>query len=166
MTLTGCQPGTPHRKQGDTVDYGDLYGRLDYGNTFLNYPVKHEVPILLTDKDGELAQEKLIEISARIKGSLDAMNAEIEALGKGSYWTHKNSMQLGDMTARVKFLQDNAKGSRHANGGGFVSKTAKVAKTAYVGKNAMVLDGATVKDNACIKEFAVVFGPKLVVSLS
>jgi len=164
VTLTGCRPGTPHRKQGDTVDYGDLYGRLDHGNTFLNYPVKHEVPILLTDKDSEIAQENLLEISKRIKGSLDAMNAEIEALGRGSYWTHKNSMQLSDMTARVKFLQENAKGRRHANGGGFVSQNAKVADSAYVGPNAMVLDGATVKDNACIKEFAVVFGPKTVIS--
>jgi acetyltransferase-like isoleucine patch superfamily enzyme len=68
------------------------------------------------------------------------------------------------MTARVKFLQDNAKGHRHANGGGFVSENAKVAETAYVGPNAMVLDGATVKDNACIKEFAVVFGPKTIIS--
>lgn len=164
VTLTGCRPGTPHRKQGDIVNYGDLYGRLDHGNTFLNYPVKHEVPILLTDKDSQLAQENLTGISQRIKGSLDAMNAEIEAAGEGNYWFHKNAMQLGDMTARVKFLQDNAKGHRHTNGGGFVSENAKVAETAYVGPNAMVLDGATVKDNACIKEFAVVFGPKTVVS--
>ncbi len=163
VTLTGCRPGTPHRKQGDIVNYGDLYGRLDHGNTFLNYPVKHEVPILLTDKDGALAQEKLAEMLPRMHGSLEAMNAEIAAIGRGSYWTHKNSMQLNDMIARVKFLQDNAKGQRHANGGGFVSENSKVAETAYVGPNAMVLDGATVKDNACIKEFAVVFGPKTVV---
>jgi len=71
---------------------------------------------------------------------------------------------LEDLPARVKFLQKNAKGRRHGNGGGFVADSARVAATAYVGPNAMVLDGARVEDNACIKGFAVVHGPKTVIS--
>ena len=68
-----------------------------------------------------------------------------------------------ELTRRVKFLQKNAKGHRHANGGGFVADSARVAATAYVGPNAMVLDGARVEENACIHEFAVVYGPKTVI---
>ena len=165
VTLTGCTPGTPHRRQGDIVNFDELYGRCDTENTYLNYPVKHEVPIPLTEKNGKLAQEKLAEMMPRIKASADALQASIDT-GKEQkgYWWDKKQMRLGDLADRVKFLQRNAKGRRHRNGGGFVADSAQVAATAYVGPNAMVLDGASVKDNACIKEFAVVFGPKMVVS--
>ena len=47
-------------------------------------------------------------------------------------------------------------GAPHANGGGFVAKSAKVAPTAFVGPNARVLDGAQVSGNARIEDFAVV----------
>ena len=165
VTLTGCTPGAPHRMQGDIVNYDELYGRCDTDNTYLNYPVKHEVPIPLSDKDGKLAQDKLAEMAIRIKASSDALQAKVDAgkARKGYYWS-KKTMRLGDLADRVRFLQANAKGHRHQNGGGFVADNCKVAATAYVGPDAMVLDGATVKDNACIKEFAVVFGPKMVVS--
>ena len=165
VTLTGCEPDTPHRRQGDVVNLDELYGRCDSGNTYLNYPVKHEVPIPLTEEDGKLAQEKLAEMLPRIEASANALKEKIEAgrYNKG-YWWDKKRMMHGDLTRRVKFLQDNAKGRRHPNGGGFVADNAHVAATAYVGPNAMVLDGARVKDNACIKEFAVVLGPKTVIS--
>ena len=165
VTLTGCAPGTPHRKQGDIVNFDELYGRCDTENTYLNYPVKHEVPIPLTEKDGKIAQEKLADLATRIKASGDALQEKVDAgkAHRGYFWS-KKTMRLGDMADRVKFLQKNAKGHRHPNGGGFVSDNSKVAATAYVGPGAMVLDGATVKDNACIKDFAVVLGPKMVVS--
>jgi len=47
-------------------------------------------------------------------------------------------------------------GAQHANGGGFVAKSAKVAPTVYVGPNACVLDRAEVAGNARIEDFAVV----------
>ena len=132
----------------------------------MNLPLKHEVPIPLTDTDGQLAQQKLAEMLPRIQASSAALQAKVDA-GKdrqGGYWWGKKSRTHEHLLHRVKFLQENAKGHRHPNGGGFVSDNCKVAATAYVGPNAMVLDGATVKDNACIKEFAVVMGPQALVS--
>jgi hypothetical protein len=165
VTLSGCSPGTPHRKQGDIENYDELYGRCDSGNTYLNYSVKHEVPIPLDDPDGRIAREKLAEMLPRIKGSADALEAKVQAgkLNKGYFWD-KRDMMHRDLVSRIKLLQQNAKGKRHPNGGGFVADSANVADSAYVGPNAMVFDGATVKDNACIKEFAVVFGPKTVIA--
>ncbi|KPK48248.1 MAG: hypothetical protein AMK72_07340, partial [Planctomycetes bacterium SM23_25] len=165
VTLTGCEPGAPHRRQGDVVNLDELYGRCDSDNTYLNYSVKQEVPIPLTEKDGQLAQEKLAAMLPRIKASGDALRKRIESgLYQEGWWVSKKTMRSGDLSRRVEFLRANAKGRRHPNGGGFVADTAHVAPTAYVGPNAMVLDGARVKDNACIKEFAVVLGPKTVIS--
>ncbi len=47
-------------------------------------------------------------------------------------------------------------GAPHANGGGFVAKSAKVAATAYVAKGAQVLDGAQVTERARICGQAIV----------
>jgi len=164
VTLTGCEPGTPHRRQGDIENFDELYGRCDFDNTYLNYPVKQEEPIPLTEKDGELAQEKLAAMLPRIEASSKTLEEKIQS-GRyhRGYFEDKKTMALGDLARRVKFLQENARGHRHPNGGGFVSDNAHVSPTAYVGPNAMVLDGATVKDNACIEEFAVVLGPKTVI---
>jgi carbonic anhydrase/acetyltransferase-like protein (isoleucine patch superfamily) len=165
VTLTGCRPGAPHRRQGDVVNFDDLCARVDYRNTFLNYPVKWEAPIPLTEKYGPLAQEKLTAMQPRVETATKALQDKITT-GKESkgYWSIKKNNMLADLARRVKFLQDNAKGSPHPNGGGFVAESARVAKTAYVGPNAMVLDGARVEDNACIKESAIVLGPKTVIS--
>jgi hypothetical protein len=165
VALTGCRPGTPHRKHGDIVNFDELYRKIDCGNTYLNYPVKHEVPIPLAEEDGTLSQEKLAAMAPRIEASSKALQDKLASgkVGRG-YYENKKIMALEGLRRRVKFLQRNAKGHRHPNGGGFVSGNCKVAATAYVGPDAMVLDGATVKDNACIKEFAVVLGPKSVIS--
>ncbi|UFK40321.1 Svx/AvrXca family virulence/avirulence protein [Pectobacterium parvum] len=48
-----------------------------------------------------------------------------------------------------------ANGSRHANGGGWVSNSANVAPTAYVGPYARVI-GGTVRDNARIEDRATI----------
>jgi len=64
---------------------------------------------------------------------------------------------------RAKWLLDNAQGSRHLNGGGWVASSAKVAPTAYVGPDCMVLDGAQVLDNAIIEDYAIVSGPKVLI---
>ena len=88
VTLTGCQPDTPHRRQGDIVNFDELYGRCDSGNTYLNYPVKHEVPIPLTAKDGKLAQEKLAAMLPRIEASAKALKEKVDAgrTSKGYWW--------------------------------------------------------------------------------
>jgi len=166
VTLTGCEPGLPHRRQGDVINLDELYGICNHGNKFLDYPVKREVPILLTEKDGQLAQEKLSAMLLRIEASANAMEEKIKSglYDRSLWWVQRKTGVFDDLTMRVKFLQRNAKGRRHPNGGGFVADNAHVAPTAYVGRNAMVLDGARVEDNACIKEFAVILGPKTVIS--
>ena len=165
VTLTGCEPGTAHRKQGDVINHDELY-TINNGNKFTDFGVKHEVPIPLTDKDGKLAQEKLADMAARIKASSDAFQENVKSgrYDEKGWWEMRKTETLGDLARRVEFLQKNAKGHRHDNGGGFVADNARVATTAYVGPHAMVLDGAQVKDQACIKEFAVVMGEQTVVS--
>ena len=165
VTLTGCRPGAPHRMQGDVINHDELYA-VNNGNKYLDYSVKHEVPIPLTEKDGKLAQEKLAAMLSRIMASANAVKEKIASgqYGERGWWEMRKTETLGDLSRRVKFLQRNAKGHRHPNGGGFVADNARVARTAYVGPNAMVLDGAQVKDNACIKEYAVVLGEKTVIS--
>ncbi len=49
-------------------------------------------------------------------------------------------------------------GSRHPNGGGFVSATARVSPTAYVSASASVCDTATVSGFARIADMAIVSG--------
>ena len=164
VTLTGCKPGSPHRKHGDVVNLDELYA-MNNGNKYMGYPVKSEVPIPLAAKDGKLAREKLADILRRVTAADAAQKAKIKA---GEYdetrWWEKGKLKIAEeLTRRVKFLQRSAKGRRHPNGGGFVSDSAHVAASAYVGPNAMVLDGARVQDNACIHEFAVIHGPKTVI---
>jgi len=164
VTLTGCRPGLPHRKHGDIINYDELYA-LNNGNKYMGYPVKNEIPIPLADKDGKLAQAKLADILRRVTIASNAQKAKIES-GKYdvSNWWEKGKIKIAEeLTRRVRFLQRNAKGHRHPNGGGFVSDNAKVAATAYVGPSALVLDGARVEGNACIHEYAVVHGPKTVI---
>jgi len=167
VTLTGCRPGSPHRRQGDVVNYDEIYS-VNNGNRFTDYPVRQEVPTPLSDKDGPLVQEKLADLAQRLAASEKAYHDRREKTPSGEYdqtlwWQHRKIEILGDMVRRVKFLQHNAKGHRHPNGGGFVSDNARVAATAYVGPNAMVLDGARVEGNACIKGYAVVLGEKTIV---
>jgi len=169
VDLTGCTPGTPHRRQGDVVNLDELY-TFSNENFWLDHGVRHEVPLPSWDPDAKIAQEKLAAMLPRIDAAAEAVNKRLAAgEGHDEYWLvdwceHRKLDRLEDLRQRVKFLQRNAKGHRHENGGGFVSDNCKVAATAYVGPNAMVLDGATVEENACIKEYGVVIGPKAVVS--
>jgi len=169
VTLTGCRPGTPHRRQGDVVNLDELY-TFNNTNFWVDHGVKHEVPIPCWETDAKLAQEKLAAMLPRIKAAAEAVHKRLkEGNGHDEYWLkdwceYRKLERLEDLEQRVKFLQRNTKGHRHENGGGFVADNAHVAPTAYVGPNAMVLDGARVEGNACIKEYAVVIGPKVVVS--
>jgi len=169
VTLTGCRPGTPHRRQGDVVNLDELY-TFNNSNFWVDHGVKHEVPVPSWDADAELAQQELAAMLPRIEGAAEAVHQRLAAgNGHDEYWLkdwceYRKLERLEDLKQRAKFLQRNAKGHRHENGGGFVADNAKVAPTAYVGPNAMVLDGARVEAGACIKEYAVVIGPEAVVS--
>jgi len=164
VTLTGCKPGAPHRRQGDVINLDELYA-INNGNKYMGYPVRSEVPIPLEAEDGKLAQEKLADILRRVTIAADAQRARIDSgdSDPATWWEKGKTKIAEELTRRVKFLQQNAKGHRHINGGGFVSDNARVATTAYVGPDAMVLDGARVMDNACIHQHAVVHGPKTVI---
>ena len=165
ITLTGCKPGLPHRKQGDVVNFDDLYGMCDGGRNFWDSPVKQEVPIPLTDKEGKLAQEKLLELLLRVETATAALSQpRKDSRGRPLPWPGSTKSRLNDIGARAKFLQQSAGGHRHPNGGGFVSDIAHVAETAYVGPDAMVLHDARVEENACIKGSAVIMGPGPVIS--
>jgi hypothetical protein len=165
VALTGCRPGTPNRMQGDVINYDELYA-INNGNKYLDYAVKHEVPIPLDASDGALAQEKLAGMLKRIVASAAAFREKVKAgrYNARGWWEMRKTEFLKELRYRARYLQRNAKGRRHPNGGGWVAKSARVAATAYVGPDAMVLDGAQVRDHACIKEFAVVTGPRTVVS--
>ncbi len=166
VTLNGCEPGPPHRRQGDVVNLDDLYGMCDGGRNFMDRPVKQEVPIPLAEEEGELAREKLETMLLRIEAASGALSGSnrSESQGRPREWVGQKRSVLKDLASRAKFLLRGAEGHRHPNGGGFVSDTSHVAETAYVGPNAMVLHGARVEDNACIKGSAVVFGPRPVIS--
>jgi len=166
VALSRCQPGRPHRMQGDVVNLDDLYGMCDGGRNFWDRPVKQEVPILLTDDEGKLAREKLKGLLVRIEAASEALSGKSKtpAPPRGREWVGQKRSALSDMAIRAKFLQEGVKGRRHPNGGGFVSDNAHVAKTAYVGPDAMVLNEARVEGNACIKGAAVVFGPGPMIS--
>jgi len=169
VALTGCRPGTPHRRQGDVVNLDELY-TINNSNFYVDHAAKHEVPIPCWRADAKLAQEKLAAMLPRIQASAEAVQKRLEAgNGHDEYWLkdwceYRKLERLEDLQQRVKFLQRNTQGRRHGNGGGFVADNASVAPTAYVGPNAMVLDGARVEGNACIKEYAVVIGSDAVVS--
>ena len=169
VTLTGCKPGTPHRRQGDVVNLDALY-TINNTNFYVDHAVKHEVPIPSWEADAALAPKKLAAMLPRIQAASEAVKARLKAgngrdeYWKKDWWEFRKLERLEDLQQRVKFLQRNAKGHRHSNGGGFVADSARVAKTAYVGPDAMVLDGARVQGNACIKQYAVVIGPDAVVS--
>ena len=164
VVLEGCKPGSPHRRQGDVLNFDELYA-MNNGNKFMGYAVKREVPIPLTDKNGPLAQEKLEDMAKRLKRAEDTQKELLKSgvNHKGSWWEKGKTEIFNELGWRIEFLQKNAKGRYHKNGGGFVSDNSKVTKTAYVGPNAMVLDGARVEDNAIIHEHAVVHGPKTVI---
>ena len=167
VTLEGCRPGSPHRRQGDVINYDELYS-VNNGNRFTDFPIRREVPTPLADENGPLVQEKLKDLAERLAASEEAYHEKRKKTPNGEYdnlqwWQHRRLQILGSMAERVEFLKRNAKGHRHENGGGFVSDNSSVAATAYVGPNAMVLDGAKVEGNACIKDHAVVSGEKVVV---
>ena len=164
-TFTGCRPGTPHRLQGDVGNFDELYC-INNQNKYLDYPTKSDVPIPLDEKDGKFAQAKLAAMRIRIRSAVKEIRDRIASgrYGENGWWVRRKLEVLDNLSTRAAFLQRNAKGHRHPNGGGFVSDNAHVAAAAYVGPDAMVLDGARVEENACIKEYAVVAGPKTVIS--
>ncbi|MCX6872240.1 MAG: hypothetical protein NTW21_00295 [Verrucomicrobia bacterium] len=102
MTLTGCWPGAPHRRQGDVGSFDDLYGISNNGNKFLDLPVKQEVPIPLTEKYGLLAQEKLAAMLPRFAASSNAIMEKIEA-GVYSRWRYITPPQTGITGCRRKW---------------------------------------------------------------
>jgi len=83
--------------------------------------------------------------------------------GRFDWWHNRILVSSLFQDLRAKLLLENAVGSRHPNGGGWVAEGCKVAPTAYVGPDCMVLDGAQVLDNAILEDNAIVSGPDVVI---
>jgi len=118
VILSGCTPGTPHRRQGDVVNLDALY-TINNTNFYADHAVKHEVPIASWEADATLAAEKLAAMLPRFKTASDAVKARLKA-GNGrdeywlkDWWEHRKLERLDDLEQRVKFLQRNATGRRH-----------------------------------------------------
>ena len=79
------------------------------------------------------------------------------------WWHNRILVSALFQDIRARYLLDNAIGSRHPNGGGWVAKGCKVAPSVYVGPDCMVLDGAQVLDNAILEGNAIVSGKDVVI---
>jgi len=165
VKLAGCRPGGPNVGIG-VNDNWDLNGPDYYatkaisggpGGRCYDWPHPSDTPEY-----------------ARMKRHLEPIVADCKAYSKRLFdpelfpnrfdWWH-NRILTGALfqDLRAQYLLDNALGSRHPNGGGWVAQGCKVAPAAYVGPDAMVLDGAQVLDQAIVEDYAVVSGKDVVI---
>ena len=165
VKLTGCRPGGPNVPVG-THDNWNLNGP-DYYTTqaitggprgrCYDWPHPSDTPEY-----------------ARMKKHLEPIIPACPAYAKllfdpklfpGRFdWLHNRVLVSAlFQDVRATYLLDNATGSRHPHGGGWVAKGCMVAPTAYVGPDCMVLDGARVLDHAILEGNAIVSGKDVVI---
>ena len=164
VTLTGCQPGTPHSLPGDTNDY-----ELTHVGLSRNW---NPDDLCMISYPGDTPEAEIMrETISKLGKDLKTYRTDLERLveeGKANtdHWWFKWQLMrtLNNMTPYVDRALADMTGSRHPNGGGWVAASAEVSPTAFVGPNALVLDGAKVLDHAAIEDYAVVRGPAVVVS--
>jgi len=157
VKLAGCTPGSPRNTLADSENW-DLSGGepRSYNNSLsVDIPVPSDQP----------GYEKMVERITALKPGLPALEERVidDSLYIHTWWKNNTATKAIMMPWRIEYLLANSKGSRHANGGGWVAESATVAPTAYVGKHCMVLDGAKVLDNASIEAYAIVSGPEVVI---
>jgi len=164
VKLTACRPGTPHNLPGDVEDYsltyiGGFRDRFGGGVCVIPHP-------------GDTPEAKILaktvppvrEGIAKVKEATKRFIADEKIDTKHWRYLRRFVPHLKFLDNYANWMLDGIKGRRHPNGGGWVSASAEVAPSAYVAPDAMVLYGAKVLDNASIEDFAVVKGPKTVVS--
>ena len=164
VSLSGCQPGTPHSLPGDTDNYELTYVGLDrkwHPEDLCQLPYPGDTP------EADIMRATIPPLSEKLttfKADLDRLVDEGKA--NTGHWSFRSQLlrTLNNIQPYVDRTLADMTGGRHPNGGGWVAASAEVAATAYVGPNAMVLDGARVLDHAAIEDYAVVRGSKVVVS--
>jgi len=147
VTLTGCRPATPNASFAFNENWGL--------NRDPVWPVPSDSP------EYTAVRQQLETTIERVPSVLDAIGKEgLYGDVLGYHINQKNRAIAGAnaVKRRAGWLLENARGSRHPNGGGWVAATAEVAPTAYVGPECMVLDGAKVLDHAAIEDYAIVSG--------
>ena len=164
VKLSGCKPGTPHNMPGDVDDYGLSYlggfrSRFDGGVCVIPHPGDSAEAAILNKAVAPLRAQ-----IDKVKDAAKRFLAEDKIDTKHYRYLRRFKPHLAFLDNCVNWMLDGTKGSRHPNGGGWVSASSTVAPTAYVAPDAMVLYGAKVLDNAAIEDYAVIKGPKTVVS--
>lgn len=165
VKLTGCRPGGPNVPIGTHGNW-DLKGPEYYTTQAItggprgrcyDWPHPSDTPEYTRMKKhlGPI-------ISACRDYSKKLFDPKLFA-DRFGWWHNRVLVSALFQDIRAKYLLDNAIGSRHPNGGGWVARGCKVAPTAHVGPDCMVLDGAQVLDNAILEGNAVVSGKDVVI---
>ena len=160
VKFTGCRPGGPNVPIGAHANWGlngpDYYTTqaITGGPRGRCYDWPHP-----SDTPEYARMKKRLEPIIPACGPYSKMLFDPKVFPDRFSWWH-NRILVGSLfqDLRAKYLLDNAVGSRHANGSGWVAKGCRVAPTAYVGPDCMVLDGARVLDNAILEGNAIVSG--------
>ncbi len=165
VKLAGCRPGGPNLPIGAHSNW-DLRGP-DYYTTqavtggprgrCYDWPHPADTP-------------EYVKMKERLEPIISACPTYTKRLfdpelfpGRFDWWHNRILVSALFQDIRAKYLLDNAIGSRHANGGGWVAEGCQVAPTAYVGPDCMVLDGARVLDHAILEDNAIVSGKDVVI---
>lgn len=119
-------------------------------------------PALFTS---EAARETFMN-SLKPGAAMAEATLEKEGLLKKEKPAARDQRRMGTLRSRMerpRALLGDRGGSRHPNGGGWISSTSFAAPTAYVGPACMVLEGAKVLDQASLVNGAVAIGKGAVV---
>ncbi|NQT89500.1 hypothetical protein HQ560_22210, partial [bacterium] len=165
VKLTGCRPGGPNAPIGAHGNW-DLKGPEYYTTQAItggprgrcyDWPHPSDTP-------------EYTRMKKRLEPIIPACRAYAKTLfdpklfaDRFGWWHNRVLVSALFQDVRAKYLLDNAIGSRHPNGGGWVAGGCTVAPTAYVGPDCMVLDGAQVLDRAILEDNAIVSGKDVVI---
>lgn len=152
VVLTNCRPG---RSLGTIADGRSfLLGLYDRHRA-------HDLSLFA----GEAARKEFMD-SLRRNAEMAQATMEKEGLLNKEVRSAADDRRIGTLRSRIEradLVLGDLGGSRHPNGGGWVSKTSFAAPTAYVGSNCMVIGGAKVLDNASLDNGAIAMGEGAVV---
>ena len=158
VTLKECRPGSSHDRIGDIENSGMVFGE------------RYGLPHPPDDRQFDRVKRDLDALIARHAAAAPGLEAwmadyaEKEAWFRAEHRQQRHRAWIASAVTKAKSHLEDAKGQRHANGGGWVAASAEVAATAYVGPECMVLDGAKVLDHAILEAGAVVAGEGTVVA--
>lgn len=168
VTLTGATPGTPHIFPADAdnmeLQYPETMAKFFHNDNGID-AVMPEIVHPIDTPEGVAMRKKLLALKPKLPYASKLLQSKIAAgeIDKAKWGFVNWPTNVRALEWRIDWHLANMQGARHANGGGWVARSATVAPSAYVGPNAMVLDHATVLDGAVIDDNAVVLGEGAVV---